>query len=148
MPLQAVRHFRDSMAVWNTAFLDCKTTVCSYVAGDWKRMLWDALHAAAPPTPFACSAHINNQRQQVPLQYPEVSVSGVGLLKLPLPADQAAGLKAVAQQAPHGKGMETVVDTTVRDALQVSSGPVQRGEPLKLKHTTRKVVHMPHCCSA
>lgn len=97
-------------------------------------MLWDALHAAAPPTPVACSACINQQQQQqVPLQYPEVSVSGVGLLKLPLPADQAAGLKAVAQQAPHGKGMETVVDTTVRDALQVSSGPVQRGEPLYAK---------------
>jgi hypothetical protein len=33
---------------------------------------------------------------------------------------QAAVLKAVAEQAPHGKGLRTVVNTAVRDALQVS----------------------------
>jgi hypothetical protein len=40
-------------------------------------------------------------------------------LALPLCLQQAAVLKAVAEQALHGKGLRTVVDTAVRDALQV-----------------------------
>jgi hypothetical protein len=49
----------------------------------------------------------------------QVSVEGVGHLALPLCLQQAAVLKAVAEQALHGKGLRTVVDTAVRDALQV-----------------------------
>jgi hypothetical protein len=45
--------------------------------------------------------------------------AGVGRLALPLTKEQAATLKAAAEQAPHGKGLRTVVDTAVRDAFQV-----------------------------
>jgi hypothetical protein len=48
--------------------------------------------------------------------------AGVGRLGLPLSVEQAGTLKSVAEQAPHGKGMRTVLDTTVRDALQVGGG--------------------------
>jgi hypothetical protein len=46
-------------------------------------------------------------------------VEGVGRLSLPLLPAQAAAMKAVAEQAPHGRGLRTVVDTAVRDAYQV-----------------------------
>lgn len=45
--------------------------------------------------------------------------AGVGRLGLPLSVEQASTLKAVAEQAPHGKGLRTVLDTTVRDAWEV-----------------------------
>ena len=80
-------------------------------------LLWRALSAAAPPTRFACSGRLDSE--PLPFLCPEVSVEGVGHLALPLCLQQAAVLKAVAEQAPHGKGLRTVVDTAVRDALQV-----------------------------
>lgn len=83
---------------------------------DWKQLLWHALHASARPSRFACSG-----RLQAPWLCPDLSVSGVGRLGLPLSREQAATLKAAAEQAPHGKGLRTVVDTAVRDAFQVST---------------------------
>lgn len=83
---------------------------------DWKGLLWAALHAAAPPSSFACSGHL-----QAPWLCPDISVSGVGRLGLPLSKEQAAVLKAAAEKAPHGRGLDTVLDTAVRDAFQVGS---------------------------
>jgi hypothetical protein len=89
--------------------------------GDWQQLLWDTLCAAVPPTGFACSGKL---QQPAPLPtYPAITVAGVGQLALPLSKEQAAGLKAVAEQAPHGKGMQTVVETAVRDAYQVGGQP-------------------------
>jgi len=81
--------------------------------GAWKHVLWEALHSTALRSSFACSGRLH------PSLLPNVTVAGVGRLKLPLSKKQAASLKAVAEQAPHGKGLRTVVDTTVRDALHV-----------------------------
>ena len=56
---------------------------------------------------------------------PRLNSEGVGPLSLPLPPSQAAQLKAVASQAPFGRGEKTVVDTTVRNALQLHSYQIQ-----------------------
>eukprot|EP00878_Enallax_costatus_P033810 GHUV01037376.1.p1 GENE.GHUV01037376.1~~GHUV01037376.1.p1 ORF type:complete len:207 (+),score=46.27 GHUV01037376.1:198-818(+) len=86
--------------------------------GNWRQLLCDALDAAAPPSNFACSGCINPETR-ISWVCPDISVTGVGRLGLPLSKEQAVSLKAVAEQAPFGKGLETVVDTAVRDALQV-----------------------------
>jgi hypothetical protein len=81
----------------------------------WERKLWDALQGAAPPGSFACGGALSH----LPWLCPEVAVEGVGQLALPLCPEQAATLRAAAQQAPYGKGLDTLVDRAVRDALQV-----------------------------
>lgn len=85
--------------------------------GGWKQRLWECVQNGAPPSSFACTHTLLN----MPFGCPEVTVEGVGQLALPLCPEQAATLRAAAEQAPYGKGMDTVVDTGVRNALQVSS---------------------------
>eukprot|EP00878_Enallax_costatus_P030549 GHUV01033270.1.p1 GENE.GHUV01033270.1~~GHUV01033270.1.p1 ORF type:complete len:160 (+),score=26.03 GHUV01033270.1:310-789(+) len=82
--------------------------------GEWRQLIWDALHASAPPSRFACSG-----RLETPCLCPNISVAGVGRLGLPLSKEQAVSLRSVARQAPHGRGFRTVVDTAVRDGFQV-----------------------------
>jgi len=43
---------------------------------------------------------------------------------------QAKHLASVATQAPHGKGLETVVDTKVRNTLQIEANKVKFTNPL------------------
>src|SRR5262245_25023064 len=50
----------------------------------------------------------------VPVVLPGLGVQGVGQIAVPLTAAQAKELIPHCQQAPYGKGEETVVDTTVR----------------------------------
>jgi hypothetical protein len=87
--------------------------------GDWQELLWDALSAAVPPIQFACSGKLSEAPPAPLSTFPDITVEGVGPLVLPLSKEQAAALKAVAEQAPHGRGLRTVVDTEVRDAYQV-----------------------------
>jgi hypothetical protein len=47
-------------------------------------------------------------------------VEGLSELQWPLTAAQANQLKPLFQQAPHGRGEATVVDTTVRNTLQLN----------------------------
>ncbi len=80
------------------------------------------------------------------LTYPDVTVAGVGPLTLPCSQEQAGRLKAVAQQAPHGKGLRTVVDTAVRDAYQVRN-PGERVLGVELrqyKSTNSQSQPIPH----
>jgi hypothetical protein len=49
-----------------------------------------------------------------------LQVEGLGDLQWPLTAAQADQLKPLCQQAPHGRGEATVVDTSVRNTLQLS----------------------------
>jgi hypothetical protein len=60
---------------------------------------------------------------------PGFSVSGVGPIALPLCDAQAALLAAVATQAPHGKGHLTLVDTAVRNTLQIAPDNVCFSNP-------------------
>jgi hypothetical protein len=50
----------------------------------------------------------------VPAVLPGLEVDGLGSIGLPLSASQANELKALCQQAPYGKGEQTLVDTSVR----------------------------------
>ena len=60
---------------------------------------------------------------------PGLHVEGVGLVPVPLTDDLAKKLVAVAQQAPHGRGMETVVDTSVRNTWQIEPSKVRLANP-------------------
>ena len=46
---------------------------------------------------------------------PRIEVEGVGVLSFPIPEFQAKQLLDVAERSPFGKGMETVIDSSVRD---------------------------------
>lgn len=50
-----------------------------------------------------------------------LDVTGVGPVALPLLSAQAEQLIAVAEQAPYGRGSETVVDTEVRRTWQLDA---------------------------
>ena len=52
---------------------------------------------------------------------PRVAVDGAGSLSFPITEEQARALAAVAEQAPYGRGEETLVDTTVRACLQIDA---------------------------
>ncbi|MBF0133021.1 MAG: 2OG-Fe(II) oxygenase [Magnetococcales bacterium] len=60
---------------------------------------------------------------------PLMEVAGVGPIALPLLPFQAQQLIAIAEQAPYGRGMETLVDTSVRRTWQIPADHVQiRGQ--------------------
>lgn len=61
---------------------------------------------------------------------PQLEVAGVGRIALPLLPIQAEQLAAVAEQAPYGRGQETLVDTNVRRTWQIDAQQVS----LKGKH--------------
>ncbi|MCM8611763.1 2OG-Fe(II) oxygenase [Accumulibacter sp.] len=58
---------------------------------------------------------------------PRLEVDGVGPIALPLLPVQAAALVAVAEQAPYGRGSDTLVDTDVRRTWQIAADRVQLG---------------------
>ena len=55
---------------------------------------------------------------------PSLTVDGVGSIALPLLPIQAEQLIAVAEQAPYGRGEETLVDTQVRRTWQIDAPQV------------------------
>lgn len=55
---------------------------------------------------------------------PDLRVEGVGRIALPLTADQTAQLAQAAEQAPYGRGPETLVDTSVRRSWQIDASKV------------------------
>lgn len=58
---------------------------------------------------------------------PFLEVAGVGPIALPLLPVQAEQLIAVAEQAPYGRGEETLVDTSVRRTWQIDAAKVHIG---------------------
>ena len=56
---------------------------------------------------------------------PRLEVEGVGPIALPLLSAQAEALVAGAEQAPYGRGSETLVDTRVRRTWQVDAAKVK-----------------------
>lgn len=58
---------------------------------------------------------------------PSLEVEGVGSIALPLLPVQAEQLVAVAEQAPYGRGEETLVDTTVRRTWQIDAAKIRIG---------------------
>lgn len=55
---------------------------------------------------------------------PGLQVEGVGAIALPLLAVQAQQLVTVAEQAPYGRGEETIVDTAVRRTWQIGADKI------------------------
>lgn len=55
----------------------------------------------------------------LPPLLPGLEVSGVGSIDMPVSDDDARRLIAVANQAPYGRGTETIVDTDVRRVWQI-----------------------------
>lgn len=56
---------------------------------------------------------------------PSMAVEGVGPVAFPLLPFQAEQLVAVAEQAPYGKGPETLVDTAVRKTWQIGAEKIR-----------------------
>ncbi|WPL23091.1 hypothetical protein [Thiorhodovibrio frisius] len=52
---------------------------------------------------------------------PRLRVEGIGTIALPLLPVQAQQLIGVAEQAPYGRGSETLVDTEVRRTWQIDA---------------------------
>lgn len=58
---------------------------------------------------------------------PKIEVEGVGAISLPLLESQAGQLIAIAEQAPYGRGEETLVDTAVRRTWQIAAERIRLG---------------------
>jgi hypothetical protein len=71
------------------------------------QQLHDALLGIDRPGTFCVSG-------SVPAVLPDLEVKGLGAIGLPLTAKQVKELKQHCEQAPYGKGEETIVDTSVR----------------------------------
>lgn len=60
---------------------------------------------------------------------PGLWVNAVGYIAFPFLAPQASQLKDVCEQAPFGRGEDTIVDTSIRNALQLSPDKFQLKNP-------------------
>jgi hypothetical protein len=69
-----------------------------------------------------------------------LQVEGLGELQWPLTAAQAGQLKPLCQQAPHGRGEATVVDTSVRNTLQLSPDKFSIRQTYSWLNTLGKIV--------
>ncbi len=56
---------------------------------------------------------------------PRLEVNGVGLISFPVPKEQVQKMIQKAQQAPYGRGQETLVDVSVRKVWQLSPNDVK-----------------------
>ena len=64
---------------------------------------------------------------KIDLFAPRLEVDGVGTIALPLTEARAAQLVAVAEQAPFGRGEETLLDAGVRRTWQIAPDKVRIG---------------------
>lgn len=89
----------------------------------WKRDLAKSLDAIETFGYFACLKHDYN-----PVN-PGLEVNGSGLIPLPLVPRDAEVIKGSCQQAPFGRGEETVVDTSVRKTWELSTDQFKLSNP-------------------
>jgi predicted 2-oxoglutarate/Fe(II)-dependent dioxygenase YbiX len=66
----------------------------------------------------------------LPAMSPGLEVTGLGPIPLPLGKRHADALKKRARQAPYGKGIQTVVDTSVRNVWEIDAGKIAFGNSL------------------
>lgn len=78
-----------------------------------KKELAEALDYVQPAGTFASQG-------ELPFIDPQIKVNKVGTICLPLQESQARQLMEQAHQAPYGKGSETLVDTAVRNTLELN----------------------------
>ena len=60
---------------------------------------------------------------------PGLDVDGVGRIPLPLINHTANLIASVGDQAPCGRGTETIIDTTVRDTIQIDASNIRFMNP-------------------
>src|SRR5262249_42003448 len=80
--------------------------------------------------------------RNAPAVRPGVEVEGVGPIGFPRTAKQAKELKGRSEQAPYGKGEETIVDTSVRKVWRLKPEHFALTNPeweTFLRQTVRKV---------
>lgn len=75
---------------------------------------------------------------------PQLEVKGVGRISFPLLPIQAEQLITVAEQAPYGRGQETLVDTQVRRTWQIDAGQLTLGG----KHWQQEIDTIVQKCAA
>lgn len=85
---------------------------------DYPQALADLLASVQRPGGFHVAGSFD-------IHPPRLEVAGVGPIALPLLAAQAEALVAGAEQAPYGRGSETLVDTGVRRTWQVDAARVK-----------------------
>ena len=80
----------------------------------------------------------------IPRLQPSITVDGLEdddePLAFPLPNSQAKLLRSVAEKAPFGKGLDTVLDETVRKAWQIDAGKVHFLDPDQWQSTLQSIV--------
>lgn len=57
--------------------------------------------------------------KKLTLPFNSIEVEGIGNISIPISLNEIEELKAVASQAPFGRGFNTLIDPEVRDALQL-----------------------------
>ena len=66
---------------------------------------------------------------ELPSYPPGLTVKGLGPIALPFLAQQARSLITLSQQAPYGRGEETIVDTNVRNVWQIGAEDFELTNP-------------------
>ena len=94
-----------------------------------KRTLYDIFQSVQRPGTFATGGEIS------PF-LPDLQVDNMGRIGLPLCRAQANELKGECEQAPYGRREETIVDTNVRNALQLDASKVKIGARMKREVTS------------
>jgi hypothetical protein len=84
------------------------------------------LHALGQITSNGCIGFLDGLDADL---NPGLHVDGVGNIDLPLTESDAQKLISKAQQAPYGKGSETLVDTTVRNTWQLDASQFKFTDP-------------------
>jgi hypothetical protein len=60
---------------------------------------------------------------------PGLDIDGVGRVPLPLTDQTAQLIVSAGDQAPYGRGADTVIDTTIRDTIQIDASNVRSMNP-------------------
>ena len=60
---------------------------------------------------------------------PGLDIDGIGRVALPLTEQAAELIMSTGEQAPYGRGVDTVMDTTVRDTIQIDASNVRFRNP-------------------
>ncbi|PNW77235.1 hypothetical protein CHLRE_10g428000v5 [Chlamydomonas reinhardtii] len=92
----------------------------------WRRQLLDVVTAVQPEGNFAIAGRWERQRDTAP-GLPGLAVRGVGPVSLPLSAEQRDKLVKLGQQAPYGKGAQTLQDPAVRNTVQIDASSLSFG---------------------
>ena len=99
--------------------------------------IFDSLQTVQRPGDFYATGRLD-------IFLPQLEVVGVGRIALPLLSMQAEQLVAMAEQAPYGRGQETLVDTDVRRTWQIDAPQVT----IKGKHWSENLNTIVSNCAA